>query len=386
MRGRLRLCAGGQAEGVPPRPTQLPAAVRGRHLAHACGPAAVADRGVHAHRSAPSDGRAAGPVDSQGARHSGEDGARALPPSAGVCAPPTHRHGLRGLGIGLWGHAAMPHTPPPHAAGDRSDSGVAGAAECARGPAGCRSAAGASASPTCTAGCGSGMCSGTSGPWTHVACLFARTSVPSATQTTRRAWTAQTRSCSSTPWRKSSWKCTSSPPGRRSQRQWTSGCSGHASWAGSSWPRTERWRSRSTAKPWAERAGGRLRGAPRVSSVRHPGWPARGRRSGPASWRHGAWLRRWASPPRRFNTWGPISPPSCLGWTVSASPSRRPLGVVGLISTCRRSTAPSGRASRPISRPVPTSWRLRVWALRRRARTRSPAQTGWTSSSPPAAW
>ena len=66
MRGRLRLGAGAQAEGVPPHPTQPPAAVRKRHLARAHGPAAVADRGVHAHRGAPGDGRAAGPADSQG--------------------------------------------------------------------------------------------------------------------------------------------------------------------------------------------------------------------------------------------------------------------------------------------------------------------------------
>ena len=90
----------------------------------------------------------------------------------------------------------------------------------------------ASASATCIAGCGWGMCKGTSGRWTRVACSFARTSASSATPTTKRAQIAPTRSCSSLLWRTSSWRCTSSPLGRRSQRLWTSGCTGHTSWAG----------------------------------------------------------------------------------------------------------------------------------------------------------
>ena len=53
---------------------------------------------------------------------------------------------------------------------------------------GCPSQAEALASPTCTAGCASGMFKGFSGPWIQAVYSSARMFVPFATQATGRAW------------------------------------------------------------------------------------------------------------------------------------------------------------------------------------------------------
>ena len=142
-------------------------------------------------------------------------------------AHPLHCPRVRGLGHGLClrGHAAVPDAPSPHAGGSGQgpDQGAEGATERARGPAvDARRRRRLQLPPTCAARCAFGMFKGFSWPWIHEACSSARTSAPSTTQTTGRAYMARTRSACSTPWHKPTWRCTSFRQQRRSQLSLTS--------------------------------------------------------------------------------------------------------------------------------------------------------------------